>query len=69
MNYARIMNLIYKGNSRGKVIVINIKCNQVYDTKNMSDISNINVSALHGRFIPVLITLNIKNRNGGCEMD
>jgi hypothetical protein len=35
----------------------------------MSDIISINVAALHGRFIPVLITLNLKNRKGGREMD
>jgi len=37
----------------GGVILINIKCNIAYMTKNMSDKSNINVSTLDGRFIPV----------------
>jgi hypothetical protein len=53
MNYVPIMNLIYNGNSGGGVILINIKCNIIYESKNTSDISNIKISTLHGCFIPV----------------
>jgi hypothetical protein len=36
-----------------KLILIDIKCNILYETKNISDISNTKVSALHDSFIPV----------------
>ena len=35
-----------------ELILIDIKCNILYETKNISDISNTKVSALHDSFIP-----------------
>ena len=62
------MNLNTREIQGGEVILINIEWNILYKTKNMSDISNINVSASHGRFFSCfLIKRKLQNRIAGLK--